>query len=189
MQDEFIRMRAYAGCLLAYGIGARTKEVQHSKADLVDLDSGLVALDVVKGLGKYGRPRVVPLLPEVIPALRRYMVMRTEFLNEKGMSSPYLFFNVNNGDHLGTNMSQKMREIVMEDLGINFDFRACRRTFFNSCLDDGVPVSELVAPAGHRDDRQLRGFYLSYQSMSDAEKVKSKLTDAQYRNLRNQGKA
>ena len=185
-QDNFVRMRAYTGCLLAYGIGARTKEVQYCKAALVDLNNGLVALDVVKGLGKYGRPRVVPIRPEVIPVLRRYMDQREKFLNMKGMASPYLFFNISNGNHLGTNMSQKMREIVMDDLGISFDFRACRRTFFSTCRDDGAGIDDLVAPAGHRDDRQLRTYYINYESLDDALKLKSKLTEAQRRNLRNQ---
>jgi len=144
------RIRCYAETLLAYGAGLRTQEVQYAKAAFLDHDAKTIFLDHVKGQGSYGQCRTVPIRPECRPTILLWMSIRP---NNK------LLFTNYDGNALSTNSLTKDRNLVINETGIDFDYRKCRRTYAQYLIDEGLPVDKLAVILGHSSSKTTEKSY------------------------------
>ncbi len=146
-----MRIRAYAEVLFAYGTGARTIELQHAKNKFLEQDLTCIFVDHVKGMETYGQARTVPIRPEVRPTLRLWLTVRSD-------TSDYLFHN-QVGQPLSTNSLTKDRTRVCKEVGIDFDYRKCRRTYALYLIDEGLPVDKLAVILGHSSSKTTEKSY------------------------------
>lgn len=131
------RICAYAETVFALCTGPRTQELQHAKVRYLDTDLMTIHFDHVKGRGTYGQERTVPIRPEGRSILRRWLTLRDQ-------NSEYLFPNPD-GNFRSLNTLTQDRNIVIADLGLNFDYRKCRRTYAQYLIDDGFPVDKVAS--------------------------------------------
>lgn len=161
------RIRAYAEVMLAFGIGPRTEELQHILVDNVSPDMSSVFLDFVKGRGTYGSARTVPIRPECLHAVRIWMEVDS-------VSSRFLF-HTRNGTMLSTMQLTRDRLLVCRETGIDFDFRACRRTYAQYILDEErLSTEELAIILGHSSSKTTETSYARPRN----DRVVNKLIDS-----------
>lgn len=158
--SDWKRLRAYALVLFAIGTGARNKELRFVQLTDLNIDEGLVHLERVKGEGKWGEPRDVPLRPQIRPILRRYLNARAKELARAKRSSTALFPSLNDNDgHLSANMVRTIKTVVERDMGRSFDVRCCRRTFGQLMLDEGISIESVSVVMGHKTSRTTEQYY------------------------------
>ena len=138
---DFETLRAYFVSVLAANTGARMIEIRNMKTEDVDVKALEIYLRVVKGMNKYGKPRLVPILPHAKKIVSAYLVRLESWKKANGLEeNPYLFPS-SYGDGmrpLTTKHIGRFRKAVEEDLGFEFDQRMCRRTFYQQLLDLGI---------------------------------------------------
>ncbi len=144
------RIRCYAESILAFGAGLRTQEIQYAKATFIDPETKTIFLDHVKGQGSYGQSRTVPIRPECRPIIELWLKVRP--------NTKYLFTN-KDGEPLATNSLTKDRNVVVNDTGIVFDYRKCRRTYAQYLIDEGLPVDRLAVILGHSSSKTTERSY------------------------------
>lgn len=144
------KIRCYAETLLAYGAGLRTQEVQHAKVKFIEKDASMIFLDHVKGGESYGQSRTVPIRPECRETIILWMKVRPK--------NKYLFYN-KDGEVLSTNALTKDRNVVINETGIKFDYRKCRRTYAQYLIDEGLPVDKLAVILGHSSSKTTEKSY------------------------------
>ncbi len=151
-ESEPRRIRAYAETMLAFGIGPRTEELQHIRVDNVSPDLTSVFLDFVKGRGTYGSSRTVPIRPDCLHAVRIW-------LEVDAVNSGYLF-HTRNGTMLSAMQLTRDRLLVCRETGVDFDFRACRRTYAQYILDEErLSTEELAIILGHSSSKTTETSY------------------------------
>ena len=151
-ESEPRRIRAYAETMLAFGIGPRTEELQHIRVDNVSSDLTSVFLDFVKGRGTYGSSRTVPIRPDCLHAVRIW-------LEVDAVNSGYLF-HTRNGTMLSAMQLTRDRLLVCRETGVDFDFRACRRTYAQYILDEErLNTEELAIILGHSSSKTTETSY------------------------------
>ena len=157
--DDYDTMRALASAMLSVGGGLRLIELQNAKVSNLDRRNATLKLDVVKGMDRYGKPRVVPLAPEIMPQMDRFLAMREEFLRDKPYKTDLFFFNSWDGTVLSDRFSYRYRKVVEEVIGEHFDFRGCRRTFSQNAADVGVSDESISVVMGHSTTRTTNLHY------------------------------
>ncbi len=60
---------------------------------------------------------------------------------------------------LSTNGIEELKGIVEKEVGFSFDLRACRRTFGQMCLDQGISVEAVSIALGHAPTKTTENFY------------------------------
>jgi len=137
----FETLRSYFITVLAANTGARMIEIRNMKVEDVDVNTWEIFLRVVKGMNKYGKQRLVPILPSAKKIVRAYIERLDAWKEAHGLSeNGYLFPSPHKdgkGPLTGKQLT-KFREVVKNDLGFDFDFRTCRRTFYQQLLDMGI---------------------------------------------------
>ena len=161
--------RSYMVSVFALGTGGRTIEIQNMEIRDVDLQTGTVLFRIVKGSGQYGFSRRVPILPECMHLIERYLA------TTDGMTR-YVFENHITGTRLSTNSLRRMRAMVSEDSGMYFDYRICRRTYAQRLLDLGVPVDSVSVVLGHSTSRTTEREYARVTNDAAIMNVKNKLS-------------
>lgn len=159
--DPF-RVRNYAMVMVAICGGLRTQEVQHAKVANLSDDLTVLHLDHVKGMNTYGVERTVPLRPEVRHVLSLWLG------HQRRYGSKYLF-PAPDGGVLAINSMTSARHKVNDEVGLDFDFRMCRRTYAQYLVDEGLETDKVAVILGHssvktteanyarpRDDRVVR---------------------------------
>jgi integrase len=75
---------------------------------------------------------------------------------------------------LSVNGTTDLRTIVKEETGVDFDLRACRRTFGQNCLDQGVPLDATSRMMGHATSKTTETYYArkkNDQAVSEAQQA------------------
>lgn len=160
--------RSYMVSIVALATGGRTIEIQNLKIRDVDLQSGTVLFRVVKGSGQYGFVRRVPILPECMHLIERYLASTD--------ACCFLFENHITGNRLSTNSLRRMKAVVSEDSGMYFDYRICRRTYAQRLLDLGVPVDSVSVILGHATSRTTEREYARVTNEAAILNVKNHLS-------------
>lgn len=145
--DDFTDVRSAGAVALCYGAGLRTIELQHVKTADIDLSTRTVRVDVVKGGDTYGEPRTIPLLPSTIAVVSQFLAIQKKQPSAK--KSPYAIANAYNGKILSANSLRKIRMRVIELAGVVFDYRILRRTYAQTLIDNGAPLSAVSVVMGH----------------------------------------
>ena len=157
---DFTRVRAYALVLLCINTGTRNKEIRF--AELRDLDTKSWMLDIihVKGEATYGQPRGVPIPPEIRQPILMYLLARQKWMVDNSVKSRALFPSKDSDDgFLSGNAIRKMKEVVEDDIGVQFDLRECRRTFGQRYLDSDLDIESVSVLMGHASTKTTESFY------------------------------
>lgn len=123
---------AYGMVALAICIGLRSKELRMMYMDNIhiDGDSAEIYAVHVKGESTYGNARWIPVHPDGVPILKRYLEARAFKLKISSRKSDALFPPIRgNEEFIGYNMIEKLKMAVAEDIEEEFELRKCRRTF------------------------------------------------------------
>ena len=148
-------IRPYAMLAVFLGCGPRTKELR--LMDLKDLDTEEWTLDIlhVKGEGRYGSPRTVPVPPEYRSIILAYLSIRPE------TGSPALFPpSRGDSEYLCGNSVRKILSFAMDDCGVRVDPRTLRRSFGQGYLDSGIDSIESVSVLmGHSTTNTTEQYY------------------------------
>lgn len=141
-------VRAGGSVALCFGAGLRTIELQHVRVDDIDLQARTLSIDVVKGGNSYGEPRTIPLIPSSIAVIKQFLAVRSKQPPTVAYS-PHLLVNPTAGDVLSTNSLRSGKKRVESRAGIGFDFRILRRTYAQTLIDKGAPLSAVSVVMGH----------------------------------------
>jgi len=163
---DYLSMRAYALVIMSIGSGARTIELIHAKMSDLNLSSGVLHLDIVKGADLFGESRDCPILPDCVPHLTRYIEERTRYLDELKISSDHLFPGPK-GEPLSGQSVRRYKEWVALDSDSKFDYRTCRRDYAQTLIDMGVSLDSVALVMGHTSTRMTEKNY-ARKSSDDA---------------------
>ncbi len=89
-----------------------------------------------------------------------YILLRKKYMVDNSLKSPALFPSKGSTDgYLCGNSIRKIKCVVEDDLGINFDLRECRRTFGQRYLDKDLDIESVSVLMGHSTTRMTEAFY------------------------------
>ncbi len=154
-------MRSYGMLALYFGAGVRSVELRNALVDnIFTTDRGtFIHLDVVKGIGSYGKPRDAMVLPKMIPMLNAYLGWRKRYLDDNGFDSPYYLFVQNKDTMASDQLIKKIRPYAEKDLYMEYDGRKCRRSYGQYMKDCGVPIEAISVLMGHSSTKITEGYY------------------------------
>jgi integrase len=162
--NDWKRIRAYALVSLALCAGMRTKELMFAEVRNLDLEDWTIRLDRVKGEGTYGVTRTIPIRPEAWPIIHRYVQARKQVLAElKASHNPYLFpaitpHRIPEG-YISGNGLRTIKDVVQNEIGTEFDFRMCRRTYGQKAIDEGMNPDTVSLLLGHNTTKTTETYY------------------------------
>ncbi|MBI0584662.1 MAG: site-specific integrase [Methanomassiliicoccus sp.] len=177
--EDWRRMEAYALSVLGICSGLRPKELRLAKLKDLNLNRSVMHAEEVKGKGRYGEPRDTAIHPDGPPFLRRYLQARAQALIGEYLISDLLFPSLQNlqkgrSGEFSVNGTTVLRAIVKQETGVDFDLRACRRTFGQNCLDQGVPLDSTSRMMGHATSKTTETYYArkkNDQAVAEAQKA------------------
>lgn len=162
--EDWRRMLAYAMTVTGICTGLRPQELRPAKLEHLNLDKGTMHTDEVKGKQRYGKARDTAIHPDGIPFLHRYLKARAMALEKEYLVTDLLFPSLQNlqrgrEGRFSTNGTTDLRSIVKRETGVEFDFRACRRTWGQVAIDDDVPVDAVSRMMGHKTTKTTETYY------------------------------
>lgn len=159
--DSWDRLRAYAAVVLALNTGLRNKELRLARIGDLDMNNWGMTVRHPKGEGKYGHERRVIILPPARPILLRYLRARDEEVSRsKNPLNDALFPALAGGNcFLSSDKFCGLKRKVEAETGIRFDFRACRRTFGQNCVDQGIQIETVSLVMGHHSTKTTESYY------------------------------
>lgn len=143
-------LRRWIPTAIALGTGARLNEFRNMRVEDFDLSSRSVRISYPKGFESWGRVRVVPIRPEFLPAIIRWL----DFVG-----SGYILPRPYDGVPISRNTLEKYRRGICGLMGIAYDYRMCRRTYGQRMIDEGVPLSVVSVILGHSRVDTTTTFY------------------------------
>jgi len=170
---DWYLVRAYAMVCLFVFTGTRTKELR--LANIRDVNVHTWELEILhpKGEGSYGDARTVPIPPSIRGIVSLYLDMRKEWAIEYGIDVPALFPSYESRDgYLSDKTMRIIRKIVEDDLGIQFDFRMCRRTFGQQYIDAQLNVESVSILMGHASTKTTEKHYCRQKNRVAIENAK-----------------
>jgi len=158
---EWKDVQAFALVILAIHSGLRTKELRLAKVEDLDTNKWNIAVKHPKGEGTWGMERTAPILPPAVPILKRYLQLRREIVMRNYLLHEALFpaINENRDGFLSYGSIEKLKLRVESIVGFDFDLRACRRTFGQSCIDRGVNIEKVSVAMGHSTTKTTEQYY------------------------------
>jgi integrase len=162
--SDWRRQVAYAMAVTGICTGLRPKELRLAKVEDLDLQRGRMHAEEVKGKGRYGEPRNSAIHPDGLPFLRRYLEVRSRMIVNHAPNCIALFPAFKDLDYGGDGFySQQnqcvLRKIVKSETGVEFDGRACRRTYGQVSIDTGVPLDAVSRMLGHATTKTTETYY------------------------------
>ena len=127
-----------------YACGARVSEASGLKLEDVDFAQGQV-----KVFGKGQKERIIPLHPQSLKVMKRYLKEARPQLTRQG--SPGLFFLSDTGKQFSTDAIRKMykRALGLAGLDLSLSPHAMRHTFATDVLDGGADLRSVQEMLGH----------------------------------------
>ncbi len=174
---DWKKSEAYAIVVLAITTGLRPKEIQMMYLSNVhiDGDSAEIFAEHVKGEDSYGEPRWVPVHPDGVPMLKKYLEARKFKLDSIGKTSNVLFPPLRNPDgFLSYNYVEKLKLFVEKEVGVKFELRKCRRTYGQRAVDEGQDLRDVSRVLGHTTVNTTKKHYCDVDQHSVARKMAEK---------------
>ena len=172
-QSDFAEYRPYAMVLMYICTGARNKELRFAKVTDLNTRDWTIYLEHVKGEGKYGQPRTVPIPEEIRPVVEHYLMLRQVWLTCHKVKSDALFFAMG-GDHsfMSDNSIRRLKGKVEDAIGEKFELRDCRRACGQFYLDKGLTIEEVARLLGHFTSKTTETYYCRKNNADVARKAK-----------------
>ncbi|MDR1404094.1 MAG: site-specific integrase [Candidatus Methanoplasma sp.] len=146
--------------------GTRTKELRLAKFSDLNMIDWEFTINHPKGENSYGVVRTVPVPDVLRSVLQRYMAIRST-------CSDALFPSPTSDDgFLSANRLRAIKELVVSECGICFDFRMCRRTFGQQYVDNGLDIENVSVLMGHSNTNTTEKFYARRRNKEAIEKAK-----------------
>ena len=159
---DFRRMVAYGFAVAGICTGLRPGELRMARLNDLDLKRGTLHAEEVKGKDRYGEPRNAAIHPDGLPFLKRYLRARAKAIAEKAPKKDFLFPALRDIDGDGCYSQQglsELRKLIRKETGIEFDGRACRRTYGQQAIDQGVPLDAVSRMLGHKTTKTTETYY------------------------------
>lgn len=142
--------------------GLRLSELRRARFEDLDTKSWVLKVRHPKGEGSYGDFRTVPIPGPLRPRIERFFRARETMLAEKGelvaepliptrKGRPSSYYSANSFEEI----SRKVREVS----GVEFDFRALRRTYGQRLLNRGVALPSVSLMLGHNSTLTTEKYY------------------------------
>jgi integrase/recombinase XerC len=142
--DGFLALRDLAMLELFYATGMRLSELSGLDLDRVDLLG-----DQVKVVGKGRKERIVPLGSKASRALRRYLPVRDQAIEEQGVRQPAVFVS-GLGRRLTPRTVQRRMQALFAAVGeTEARVHSLRHTFATHLLDAGADLRAVQELLGH----------------------------------------
>ena len=146
-------LRPYAVVAFAFGTGLRPCEIRSVQIRDVSINDRTVYVRRPKGAETWAVPRYVPIRPECLGLIARWMMTLT------GNDPDSPLFPNRVGGALSENGLRLDRVAVNEGTGVSFDFRMCRRTYGQYLLDEGYSLDYVSSLLGHTNETTTAVFY------------------------------
>lgn len=177
------RWNVIEGCMaiiLGCAAGCRPQESKLlDVSDLHHLDpQPSVHIKHVKGEGKWGRERTVPLNDGVSDIVEKYLIMRQKKLDSLGRYSEAVFPPLT-GDkkYVSQQSMSRFKMIVADILKEDFVLKDGRRSYGQRMLDRDVPMEKVSYCMGHDSIETTQKFYANYRDkmvLNDVHRILSK---------------
>ena len=152
--------------ILGCAAGLRPQEARQLYASDVHYEGPRPTIDIkhVKGEGKWGRRRSVPVLDNVGDIFAKYMTMRREKLDQHGVESNAFFPPFRGTDEFVTQQSMsRFKAAVADQIGEDFVLKDGRRAYGQRLLDKGVPIEYVSCSMGHSTVATTQKYYANYR--------------------------
>ncbi len=117
----------------------------------------------VKGKGKWGRERTVPIMDGVSDIIEKYMIYRARKLEELGIVSNSMFPPLrSNSEFVCQQAFGHFKARVEKEIGAKFELRSGRRAFGQRALDAGHELKDVSKVMGHCTTKTTESFYASF---------------------------
>jgi len=158
---DWRRLEAHALVIMALSTGLRPKELRLAAIGDLDLGRWILNAEHVKGEGAYGQPREVPIRPEGRKTIERYVRVRNAIVAKTAPLNDALFPAIRDkGDgYFAPNSLGQLKRLVEDEIGARFELRACRRTFGQGCIDEGLSVEAVSLLLGHATTKTTESYY------------------------------
>lgn len=163
--SDWTLMEGCTAIVLGCACGLRPQEARKLYADDVFLDGNrsLIAVEHVKGEGKWGRKRYAIVADGAEDILEKYLRMRAEKLAALGMQSRAMFPPLRGSGEFVTQQSfGRMKGAVADLLGEKFALRDGRRAYGQRLLDRDIPIEKVSYSMGHETVNTTQKYYASY---------------------------
>ncbi|AWL79367.1 tyrosine-type recombinase/integrase [Capnocytophaga canimorsus] len=142
-EDDFEAVRNRAIIELFYGTGIRRSELMQLKLQDVDFLNRQL-----KVLGKRNKERILPMLPQVIDALKKYLVKRQQIVKTNDIE--YLFL-VKSGEKIYPSLVYKIINTYFSAVATRVDKspHILRHSFATHMLDEGADLNTVKEFLGH----------------------------------------
>ncbi len=157
------------GCVvvvLGCASGLRPQEIRQLYVDGITLmgDRSTIRVDHVKGEGKWGRVRTVPIMDGAEDIIEKYLVMRQAKLDASGTKSRSMFPTFRSDKEFVRQQSLgRFKSLVEDVLGVRFEIRDARRAFGQRLLDSGEALELVSYVMGHSTVETTQKFYANYK--------------------------
>jgi len=160
-ESDWKRLKAYALVLLALSTGLRNKEIRACKVTDLDLSKREIVAEHVKGEATYGQARTIAIRPEAIGTMNKYLKVRSVKVAEKCPNNLALFPALRDSEdgYYSSNGIRMMKSLVETEIGIKFDLRACRRTYGQMAVDEGLDLDSVSVLMGHNTTKTTETYY------------------------------
>ena len=162
--DEWRLFKAFAPVVFAIFGGLRPQEVQYADYRNVDYNSQTgvmtIFLEHVKGMKKYGEPRLSPIIPEAIPFCVKYLQLRKDALKDKGIMSNALIPNMEGKkEYLSYNQLNQLKVKAEVMIDKKFNLTMCRATNVKLLKKSKVPGEDASLSVGHNNTQTTEDDY------------------------------
>lgn len=133
--------------------GMRLSEIANQRLDRIDLRRRMISIVSDSAFRtKSRRTREVELASGLVPIVKKYRDMGSEYLFERG------------GVKLGVNRTSRTFKKCVRLAGLNegLNFHDLRKSFGKWLLDAGVPIERISAFLGHSDTVVTRKYYAKF---------------------------
>lgn len=149
--------------------GLRMSELRRAKFEDVDERTWTLRVRHPKGEGSYGEFRTVPIPGPLRPYLARFLRARERMLAGKGLLSVEPLIPKERGDpnsYYSANAFEAISSRARQVSGVDFDFRALRRTYGQNLLNRGVQLQSVSLMLGHSSTLTTEKYYCRQDASS-----------------------
>ncbi len=181
--DKWKVLEGCVAVILGVACGLRPQESRQLYVNDVHLAGYYSTIYVrhVKGEGKWGHARCVPIMDGAHDIIQKYLEMRKQKLEELGRESEAMFPPLRgNSEFVCQQSFCRFKGEVEKVLGVKFQLRDGRRAYGQRALESGIPIKDVSTTMGHASTTTTERHYVGYDN---AESVQAML-EHNMRNIR-----